>query len=148
PVGKLHSYLEQQVIGKPQDAKCAELLKTAIEDSFKRLIETSVEREIRNNLTEIGEEQAISVVSENLRNLLLQDILCVSINLVVDPAFRTGCKLAVVDETGKMLDISVMFTTAPRNDVKGAEKKVLDFVNKYGIELIAIGNGTASRETE
>ena len=148
PVEKLHSYLEQQVIGKPQDAKCAELLKTAIEDSFKRLIEPSVEREIRNRLTEIGEEQAISVFSENLRNLLLQPPLRGRMILAVDPAFRTGCKLAVVDETGKMLDISVMFPTAPRNDVKGAEKKVLDFVNKYGIELIAIGNGTASRETE
>ena len=148
PVEKLHSYLEQQVIGRAQNAKCAELLKTAIEDSFKRLIEPSVEREIRNRLTEIGEEQAISVFSENLRNLLLQPPLRGRMILAVDPAFRTGCKLAVVDETGKMLDISVMFPTAPRNDVKGAEKKVLDFVNKYGIELIAIGNGTASRETE
>src|SRR5699024_9248048 len=128
-VEKIHSYLEQQVIGKPQDAKCAELLKTAIEDSFKRLIEPSVEREIRNRLTEIGEEQAISVFSENLRNLLLQPPLRGRMILAVDPAFRTGCKLAVVDETGKMLDISVMFPTSPRNDIKGAEKKVLDFVN-------------------
>src|SRR5690625_267008 len=148
PVEKLHRYLEQQVIGRPQNAKCAELLKAAIEDSFKRLIEPSVEREIRNRLTEIGEEQAISVFSENLRNLLLQPPLRGRMILAVDPAFRTGCKLAVVDETGKMLDISVMYPTAPRNDEVGAEKIVLEMIHTYSVELIAIGNGTASRETE
>src|SRR5699024_545510 len=99
-------------------------------------------------LTETAEEQAINVFSENLRNLLLQPPLKGRVILSVDPAFRTGCKLAVVDETGKMLEISVMYPTAPRNDVKGAEKIVMTFMKKYPIELIAIGNGTASRETE
>lgn len=148
PTEKLEQYLQKHVIGQVKDPACTAVLEAAIEDSFKRLIEPSVEREIRNRLTEMGEEQAISVFSENLRNLLLQPPLRGRMILAVDPAFRTGCKLAVVDETGRMLDISVMFPTAPRNDVKGSEKKVLDFVNKHGIELIAIGNGTASRETE
>ncbi len=148
PTEKLEQYLQKHVIGQVKETACASVLEAAIEDSFKRLIEPSVEREIRNRLTEMGEEQAISVFSENLRNLLLQPPLRGRKILAVDPAFRTGCKLAVVDETGRMLDISVMFPTAPRNDVKGSEKKVLDFVNKHDIELIAIGNGTASRETE
>src|SRR5699024_10065871 len=98
---------EQHVINPQKEKLCARLLKTAIEDSFKRLIEPSVEREIRNLLTEIGEEQAITVFSENLRNLLLQPPLRGRMILAVDPAFRTGCKLAVVDEIGRMLDISV-----------------------------------------
>lgn len=148
PTEKLLTYLKKQVIGEVRSQACAALLQASIEDSFKRLIQPSVEREIRNRLTEIGEEQAISVFSENLRNLLLQPPLKGKMILGVDPAFRTGCKLAVVDETGKMLDISVIYPTAPRNDVAGAEKKVLAFINEFGIELIAIGNGTASRETE
>jgi len=148
PIEKLLEYLQKKVIGRTKVPACAELLEAAIEDSFKRLIQPSVEREIRNRLTEIGEEQAISVFSENLRNLLLQPPLQGRVILAVDPAFRTGCKLAVVDETGKMLDINVIYPTAPRNDVAGAEKKVLSFIHKFGIELVAIGNGTASRETE
>ena len=148
PTEKLLAYLEKHVIGNVNVQACADLLEGAVEDSFKRLIQPSVEREIRNRLTEIGEEQAISIFSENLRNLLLQPPLKGRMILAVDPAFRTGCKLAVINETGKMLDISVMYPTAPRNDVAGAEKKVLDFIKKHGIQLIAIGNGTASRETE
>src|SRR5690625_2775462 len=148
PTEKLLAYLEKHVIGNVNVQACADLLEGAVEDSFKRLIQPSVEREIRNRLTEIGEEQAISIFSENLRSLLLQPPLKGRMILAVDPAFRTGCKLAVINETGKMLDISVMYPTAPRNDVAGAEKKVLDFINKHGIQLIAIGNGTASRETE
>ena len=131
-----------------QSEDCAKLIEAAMEDSYKRLIEPSVEREIRARLTETAESQAINVFSENLRNLLLQPPLKGRVILSVDPAFRTGCKLAVVDETGKMLEVGVMFPTAPRNDVKGAEKIVLKLVEKYPIKLIAIGNGTASRETE
>lgn len=148
PIEKIISYLEKKVIGDPVSKSSAEVLQAAIEDSYKRLIEPSVEREIRGRLTETAEDQAMNVFSENLRNLLLQPPLKGRVILSVDPAFRTGCKLAVVDETGKMLEISVMYPTAPRNDVKGAEKIVMSFMKKYPIELIAIGNGTASRETE
>ncbi|MEJ8778898.1 Tex family protein [Pseudogracilibacillus sp. ICA-222130] len=148
PEEKIMQFLQRKVIGKVQSEDCAKLLEVAMEDSYKRLIEPSVEREIRARLTETAETQAINVFSENLRNLLLQPPLKGRVILSVDPAFRTGCKLAVVDETGKMLEVGVMFPTAPRNDVKGAEKIVLNLVEKYPIKLIAIGNGTASRETE
>ncbi len=142
------AYLQKQLVKKAGDVACQEAVVTAIADSYKRLIQPSVEREIRTRLTETAEEQAIGVFSENLRNLLLQPPLKGRMILGVDPAFRTGCKLAVIDETGKMHDISVIYPTAPRNDVKGAEKKILAFVEKFKVELIAIGNGTASRETE
>src|SRR5690625_2204845 len=145
---KIMQFLQKKVIGKVQAEDCAKLIEAAMEDCYKRLIEPSVEREIRARLTETAESQAINVFSENLRNLLLQPPLKGRVILSVDPAFRTGCKLAVVDETGKMLEVGVMFPTAPRNDVKGAEKIVLKLVEKYPIKLIAIGNGTASRETE
>lgn len=148
PLEKIISYLHKEVIGQTVSASCVELLEAAIEDSYKRLIQPSVEREIRNRLTESAEQQAIDVFSENLRNLLLQPPLKGRTILGVDPAFRTGCKLAVVDETGKMFDINVIYPTAPRNDVAGAEKVVLATIQKYEVELIAIGNGTASRETE
>lgn len=148
PEEKIMQFLQKKVIGKVQSEDCAKLIEAAMEDSYKRLIEPSVEREIRARLTETAESQAINVFSENLRNLLLQPPLKGRVILSVDPAFRTGCKLAVVDETGKMLEVGVMFPTAPRNDVKGAEKIVLKLVEKYPIKLIAIGNGTASRETE
>src|SRR5699024_9889543 len=100
------------------------------------------------SLTEVAEEQAISVFSENLKNLLLQPPLKGRTVLGVDPAFRTGCKLAAIDETGKVHKVGVMFPTAPRNDVAGSEKIVLEFINAFDVNLIAIGNGTASRETE
>ncbi|MEI3610648.1 Tex family protein [Pseudogracilibacillus sp. SO10305] len=148
PEEKIMQFLQKKVIGKVQSEDCAKLIEAAMEDSYKRLIEPSVEREIRARLTETAESQAINVFSENLRNLLLQPPLKGRVILSVDPAFRTGCKLAVVDETGKMLEVGVMFPTAPRNDVKGAEKIVLKLFEKYPIKLIAIGNGTASRETE
>ena len=148
PEEKIMQFLQKKVIGKVQSEDCAKLIEAAMEDCYKRLIEPSVEREIRARLTETAESQAINVFSENLRNLLLQPPLKGRVILSVDPAFRTGCKLAVVDETGKMLEVGVMFPTAPRNDVKGAEKIVLKLVEKYPIKLIAIGNGTASRETE
>lgn len=124
------------------------ILHAAVEDGYKRLIKPSVEREIRNELTEKAEEQAIDVFSKNLRSLLLQPPLQGKTVLGIDPAYRTGCKLAVVDETGKVLDIAVIFPTPPRKDYQGAEKKVQELMKKHDIELFAIGNGTASRETE
>ncbi|HLS65850.1 MAG TPA: Tex family protein [Pseudogracilibacillus sp.] len=148
PVEKILQFLHKKIITSEHAASCRVLLEGAIEDSYKRLIEPSVEREIRNQLTEEAEEQAINIFSENMRNLLLQPPLKGRTVLGVDPAFRTGCKLAVVDETGKLLDVRVMFPTAPHNDVDGAEKIVLKLVEQFSIQLIAIGNGTASRETE
>ena len=149
PEEKLLQYLKKKTIKKETtEALCLELLTEAIADSYKRLIQPSVEREIRSRLTEEAQAQAISVFSENLRNLLLQPPLKGRTILGVDPAFRTGCKLAVIDETGKMLAIDVIYPTAPRKDTVGAEKKVLELVREFKVELIAIGNGTASRETE
>ncbi|MFD1032005.1 Tex family protein [Metaplanococcus flavidus] len=123
-------------------------LENAIEDSYKRLIQPSVEREIRNELSEKGETQAIHIFSENLRNLLLQPPMKNKMVLGVDPAYRTGCKLAVIDETGKLLEVAVIYPHAPKNDHTGAKKTMKRFTDKYPIEIMAIGNGTASRETE
>lgn len=140
-------YIQNKVLKKPTEA-IRDLLVNAIHDGYKRLIEPSVEREIRSSLTEEAEEHAISVFAKNLRSLLLQPPLKGKTVLGVDPAFRTGCKLAVVDETGKMQAVDVMYPTPPNNDKAGAEKKLLHFLNEYPVEIIAIGNGTASRETE
>lgn len=148
PEQRVTAYLENKIVKVTEDAPIYNLLNEAIKDSYKRLIQPAVEREIRNRLTEEAEEQAIKVFSENLRNLLLQPPLRGRTILSIDPAFRTGCKVAVVDETGKMHAINVMYPTPPRNDYAGAEKIVLAIVEKFPIELIAIGNGTASRETE
>ncbi len=148
PVESIIRYLERKVIKKSAAGELLTLLQAAIEDSYKRLIQPSVEREVRNSLTEKAEQQAIDVFAVNLKNLLLQPPLKGKTVLGVDPAFRTGCKLALVDETGKVHAVSVMFPTAPKLDYKGSEKIVLEFINKYNVELIAIGNGTASRETE
>ncbi|WP_226585465.1 Tex family protein [Halobacillus litoralis] len=148
PEDTIQNYLERSVLKKETVGTVRTILLEAIGDSYKRLIQPSIEREIRNSLSEQAEEQAIEVFSSNLRSLLLQPPLKGKIVLGIDPAFRTGCKLAVIDETGKVLDIGVIYPTAPKNDTAGAEKKILDFMNKYEIELMAIGNGTASRETE
>ncbi|WP_087974539.1 Tex family protein [Oceanobacillus rekensis] len=148
PIERITQFLNRKVIERSTDEKLAGILSDAIEDSYKRLIQPSIEREIRSNLTEKGEEQAIDVFSVNLKNLLLQPPLKGKTILGVDPAFRTGCKLAVVDETGKVHKVGVMFPTAPKNDTVGSEKIVMNLIKKYPIELIAIGNGTASRETE
>lgn len=147
PKERILSYLKKEII-KTKEEAVAGLLEAAIEDSYKRLIHPSIEREIRSQLTEKAEEQAIDVFAVNLRNLLLQPPLKGRTILGVDPAFRTGCKLAVIDETGKVHAIRVMYPTAPHHDVDGSEKTVLELVEKHGVELIAIGNGTASRETE
>ena len=121
---------------------------TAIEDGYKRLLFPSLEREIRNDLTEIAEEEAIKVFALNLKPLLMQPPIRNMNVLAIDPGFRTGCKVAVVDDTGKLLDYTTIYPTEPRNDVVGAKKKLKAFIDKYKVQLISIGNGTASRETE
>ena len=120
----------------------------AIEDGFKRLIEPSIEREIRNELTEKAEDQAIHIFSENLRKLLLQPPLKGKVVLGVDPAYRTGCKLAVVDDTGKVLHIDVIYPHPPKAKPAEAKGKMIETIKRFGVEIIAIGNGTASQETE
>ncbi len=126
----------------------ATIVAESIEDGYKRLIEPSIERDIRNELTEKAEEQAIHIFSENLRHLLLQPPMKDKVVLGVDPAYRTGCKLAVVDATGKVLDIAVIYPTPPRNETKKATEVVKGLIESHDVEMIAIGNGTASRETE
>ncbi|WP_148631241.1 Tex family protein [Bacillus sp. E214] len=126
----------------------AVIMKEAIEDSYKRLIQPSIEREIRNELTEKAEDQAIYIFSENLRNLLLQPPLKGKMVLGVDPAYRTGCKYAVVDPTGKMLEVGVIYPHPPVAKKKEATEAILSILKRYNIEIITIGNGTASRETE
>ncbi|MGK7379076.1 Tex family protein [Planococcus sp. 1R117A] len=129
-------------------SETGEIVAAAIEDSYKRLIQPSVEREIRTELSEKGETQAIHIFSENLRNLLLQPPMKNKMVLGVDPAYRTGCKLAVINETGKLLEVAVIYPHAPKNDQAGAKKVMKQLAAKYPIEIMAIGNGTASRETE
>ncbi|MDP4093288.1 MAG: Tex family protein [Bacillota bacterium] len=123
-------------------------VKTAFEDSLNRLMFPSAEREIRNNLTEAAEDKAIKVFAANLKNLLLQPPVKGKTVLGLDPAYRTGCKLAVVDSTGKLLDTTVIYPTPPQNKVEEAKKKVQVLIEKYKIEIVAIGNGTASKESE
>jgi protein Tex len=144
--GILH-YLQRQVIKNVQSIS-APLVKEAVEDSYKRLIQPSVEREIRNELTDKAEDQAIHIFSENLRKLLLQPPMKGKMVLGVDPAFRTGCKLAVINETGKTLDINVIYPHPPKSNRAKAEEVLKDILKKHSIEVVAIGNGTASRETE
>lgn len=147
PAERIVQLLENAVI-RQSNSPSTQHVKEAVEDSFKRLIAPSLEREIRTTLTEKAEAQAIHVFSENLKSLLLQPPLKGKVVLGVDPAFRTGCKLAVVDETGKMLDISVIYPHPPKPQKEAAKEMVLQLLKKYDITLIAIGNGTASRETE
>lgn len=131
-----------------RESNMSEFIHECVHDAFKRLIFPSVEREIRSDLTEKAQEQALNVFSINLENLLLQAPLKDRFVLGVDPAFRTGCKLAAIDPTGKVLDINKVFITLPKNDYSKDEKVLLSMIQKYKIEIIAIGNGTASRETE
>ncbi|WP_051381970.1 MULTISPECIES: Tex family protein [Sediminibacillus] len=148
PVEQITEYLNKRLVKRNDTAVIKQFWKEVIEDSYKRLIQPSIEREIRNSLSEKAEQQAIDIFSTNLKNLLLQPPLKGRVVLGVDPAFRTGCKLAVIDETGKVHAIQVIYPTAPKKDKKGAEKVLLSLLKQYPIELIAIGNGTASRETE
>ncbi|KPL58306.1 hypothetical protein AM506_17760 [Rossellomorea vietnamensis] len=143
----IQTYLEKQVI-KNIHSISVPLVKEAVEDSYKRLIQPSVEREIRNELTDKSEDQAIHIFSENLRKLLLQPPMKGKMVLGVDPAFRTGCKLAVIDETGKTLDINVIYPHTSQSQRNKAEDAFKSILTKYSIEVVAIGNGTASRETE
>lgn len=148
PVEKALQIMEREWIPKKSTAPSVGAVKEAIADGFKRLIEPSIEREIRNELTEKAEAQAIHIFSENLKSLLLQPPIRGKVVLGVDPAFRTGCKLAVVDETGKMLEVSAIFPHPPKPKVEESKKTVKELLIKYPISIIAIGNGTASRETE
>ena len=125
-----------------------EMLKNTILDSFKRLIEPSIDREIRSDLTEKAEEKAIKVFGQNAKQLLLGAPIKGKTVMGFDPAYRTGCKIAVIDETGKVLDTATIYPTAPQNDVEGAKKELLKLIEKDNINMIAIGNGTASRESE
>lgn len=140
-------YLKKKWIKNPASITASSALE-AIEDGYKRLIQPSIEREIRSELTEKAEEQAIHIFSENLRNLLLQPPLKGKVVLGVDPAYRTGCKLAVVDETGKVLKIDVIYPHPPSAKPREAKQKVDAILKEYQVEVVAIGNGTASRETE
>ena len=121
---------------------------SAIEDSYKRLIFPSIEREIRNHLTDLAHERAISVFGQNVKSLLLQPPVKDKVVMGFDPAYRTGCKIAVVDKNGKLLDYTTVYPTKPQNDVDGAKKTLKGLIEKYNIDIISIGNGTASRESE
>ena len=123
-------------------------VENAIEDGFKRLLFPSIEREIRSNLTERAEEEAINIFALNLEPLLMQAPIKGKIVMAIDPGFRTGCKVAIVDETGKYLDNTVVYPTEPQNQIDKAKKELKVLIDKYGVDIIAIGNGTASRETE
>ncbi|MCY9336809.1 RNA-binding transcriptional accessory protein [Bacillus haynesii] len=147
PADRIQAYLEKRILQHKQTS-AQDVLKSAIEDGYKRLIQPSIEREIRKELTEKAEDQAIHIFAENLRKLLLQPPMKGKLVLGVDPAFRTGCKLAVVDETGKVLKIDVIYPHPPVNKKSAAIEKVKRIIEDFQIEVIAIGNGTASRETE
>lgn len=140
-------YLEKQVITRDNPVT-APVLREVIKDSYDRLIAPAIEREIRNDLTETAENGAIRVFGKNLEQLLMQPPIVGKVVLGWDPAFRTGCKLAVVDETGKVLDTVVIYPTAPQNKVEEAKTVLKKLIKKYGISLISVGNGTASRESE
>ncbi|WP_317259418.1 Tex family protein [Paenibacillus baimaensis] len=146
PSDRIHDYMNKQLIKGPSVVR--DTLIAVVEDAYKRLLAPSVDREVRNEMTEKAEEQAIEVFAENLRNLLLQAPVKGKVVLGVDPAFRTGCKLAVVDDTGKMLEIAVTYPTPPNNKITEAKAKFHKLIESYSVELIVIGNGTASRETE
>lgn len=147
PEEEILSYLESKVILK-DNPNTTEILKDVIADSYKRLIAPAIEREIRSSLTEEAEDSAIKVFGKNLVQLLMQPPIIGKVVLGWDPAFRTGCKLAVVDATGKVLDTTVIYPTAPQNKVEESKATLKKLIDKYNIELISVGNGTASRESE
>lgn len=140
-------YLNKRIVARPEHDSASYII-DAIRDSYERLIKPSIEREIRNELTEMAEEGAISVFGKNLHQLLMQPPVAGQTVLGWDPAFRTGCKLAVVDPTGKVLDTVVIYPTAPQNKVAEAKQVLKKLIDKYHITLISLGNGTASRESE
>ncbi|AXU81450.1 RNA-binding transcriptional accessory protein [Clostridium sp. HMSC19D02] len=144
---KVLNYIINEYVND-KNFKNKEEIVSSIEDSYKRLIFPSIEREIRNHLTEIAQERAISVFGKNVKSLLLQPPVKDKVVMGFDPAFRTGCKIAVVDKNGKLLDYTTVYPTDPQNDVEGAKKVLKGLIEKYDIDMISIGNGTASRESE
>ena len=146
PEEKILEIIERDTI--KGNTQFTEMLKNTILDSWKRLIEPSIEREIRSDLTEKAEEQAIKVFGQNAKQLLLGAPLLGLTVIGFDPAYRTGCKIAVIDETGKLLDTTTIYPTEPQNDVEGAKKVLINLIAKYNVDMFAIGNGTASRESE
>ena len=147
PEENIIDFMERDII-KDKNSKYAEILEDTVEDSFKRLIEPSVEREIRSDLTEKAEEKAIKVFGQNAKQLLLGAPLKGMTVMGFDPAYRTGCKIAVIDETGKVLATTTVYPTEPQNKIEEAKKELKELIKKYNINMIAIGNGTASRESE
>ena len=146
PEEKILAYIERDIL--KGETQFTEMLKETILDSFKRLIESSIEREIRSDLTEKAEEKAIKVFGQNSKQLLLGAPIKGKTVMGFDPAYRTGCKIAVIDETGKVLDYTTVYPTEPPNDVVGAKRELLKLIEKDKVDMIAIGNGTASRESE
>jgi len=146
PDDEIFYYLRKDIV--KGDTQFTEMLEATIEDSYKRLIEPSIEREIRNDLTEKAEEKAIKVFGKNAKQLLLGAPIKDKTVMGFDPAYRTGCKIAIIDDTGKLLDTTTVYPTEPQNDVIGAKKTLISLINKYNVNMIAIGNGTASRESE
>lgn len=146
PVDRIISLLQNRIVKRSGEE--TEYIKAAIKDSYTRLIAPSIEREIRNELTDKAEEQAIKVFAANLKSLLLQAPIKGRVVLGYDPGFRTGCKIAVVDETGKLLDTATVYATAPQNDIIGSKKKLKELIYKHNVDIISLGNGTASRESE
>ena len=152
PEDQIIAYMQRDIIKTSNNSskgnQFEQILIDTIADSFKRLIEPSIDREIRSDLTEKAEEQAIKVFGQNAKQLLLGAPLKGLTVMGFDPAYRTGCKIAVIDETGKLLTTTTVYPTEPQNDVEGAKKELVKLINKYNINMIAIGNGTASRESE
>lgn len=146
PVEDILSFIENRIIKRTGEE--TKYIKDAIKDSYSRLIAPSIEREIRNSLTETAEEQAIRVFLSNLKSLLLQAPIKGKVVLGFDPGFRTGCKIAVVNETGKLLDTATIYSTAPQNDIEGSKKILKGLISKHNVDIISLGNGTASRESE
>ncbi len=146
PEDKIIAYMERDII--KGNTQFEEMLKATILDAFKRLIEPSIDREIRSDLTEKADDKAIKVFGKNAKQLLLGAPIKGKTVMGFDPAYRTGCKIAVIDETGKVLDTETVYPTAPQNDVQGAKEKLLKLIKKDKVDMIAIGNGTASRESE
>ena len=146
PEEKILQTIEKDIIR--QNSPFLEELQLTIQDSYKRLIEPSIDREIRSDLTEKAEEQAIKVFGKNAKQLLLAAPLKGLTVMGFDPAYRTGCKIAIIDETGKVLDTTTVYPTEPQNDVQGAKKELLRLIEKDKVDMISIGNGTASRESE
>ena len=147
PVEKILSYLHKKILVR-ENPYTTEIIKEAVADSYERLIAPAIEREVRNELTEKAEDGAIKVFSKNLEQILMQPPIAGRVVLGWDPAFRTGCKLAVVDPTGKVLDTKVIYPTMPHNKIRESKEELKKLIKKYNVSLISVGNGTASRESE